>query len=138
MFFLWRAEHKMFTWIKNKILGERVEMQSTAKTERYYQLKCNEVLQGKVEYRLSDATRVDILTEDLAIEVDFAKKYYEAIGQACHYAEMTERKPAILLIVREKYQEKYVEAAGRLCKSTKIRVGGEDYHIVMMVYRDFS
>ena len=128
----------MFTWIKNKLLGEPVKMQAASKTERYYQLKCNETLQGQVEYRLPDATRVDILTEDLAIEVDFAKKYYEAIGQACHYAEMTGRKPAILLIVREKYQEKYIKAAARVCKSTKIRVNGEDYHIVMMVYRDFS
>ena len=128
----------MFTWIKNKLLGEPVKMPATSKTERYYQLKCNETLQGRVEYRLPDATRVDILTEDLAIEVDFAKIYYEAIGQACHYAEMTGRKPAILLIVREKYQEKYIKAAARVCKSTKIRVNGEDYHIVMMVYRDFS
>ena len=128
----------MFTWIKNKLLGEPVKMLATSKTERYYQLKCNDTLQGRVEYRLPDATRVDILTEDLAIEVDFAKKYYQAIGQACHYAEMTGRKPAILLIVREKYQEKYIKAAARVCKSTKIRVNGEDYHIVMMVYRDFS
>ena len=128
----------MFTWIKDKLLGKPVEMQATTKNERYYQLKCNETLQGKVEYKLPDATRVDILTEDLAIEVDFAKKYYEAIGQACHYAEMTGKKPAILLIVREKYEEKYIAAAARVCKSAKIRVGGEDYHIVMMVYRDFS
>ena len=128
----------MLTWIKNKLLGEPVASTAAPKTERYYQLKCNETLQGKVEYRLPDATRVDILTEDLAIEVDFAKKYYEAIGQACHYAEMTGRKPAILLIVREPYQEKYIKAAARICKSTKIRVNGEDYHIAMMVYRDFS
>ena len=128
----------MFTWVKNKLLGEPIALTATSKTERYYQLKCNETLQGKVEYRLPDATRVDILTEDLAIEVDFAKKYYEAIGQACHYAEMTGKKPAILLIVREKYEEKYIAAASRVCKSAKIRVGGEDYHIVMMVYRDFS
>jgi len=128
----------MLTWIKNKLIGEPEAIEATPKTERYYQLKCNATLQDKVEYKLPDSTRVDILTEDLAIEVDFAKKYYEAIGQACHYAEMTGRKPAILLIVREKYQEKYIRAAARVCKSTKIRIAGEDYHIVMMVYRDFS
>ena len=126
----------MLKWIKNKLLGERIESQVAPKTERYYQLKCNEIFQGKVEYRLADSTRVDILTDDLAIEIDFASKWYEAIGQACHYSRMTGKRPAILLIVKEQYQEKYIEPARKASRITKVKVG-DDYHsIAFFVYRD--
>ena len=54
-----------------------------------------------VEVRLADRTRVDILTEDYAIEVDFATKWAEAIGQALHYARMTGRKPGVIIIIRD-------------------------------------
>tara|TARA_Y100000004_G_scaffold152489_1_gene175670 strand:- start:219 stop:620 length:402 start_codon:yes stop_codon:yes gene_type:complete len=133
----------MFEWIKRlvpfnpKPTMAMLEAQQK-KNERYYQFKCNEVLQGQVEKRMSDNTRVDILTEDLAIEVDFARKWYEAIGQAAHYANLTGRKPAILLIVRERSEEKYILAASRACKTTKVRLNGDDYHVTMLVYRDFA
>ena len=133
----------MFSWFKKlvpfyaKPTMEMLEAQQQ-KNERYYQLKCNEILQGEVEKRMGDGTRVDILTDDLAIEVDFAKKWYEAIGQACHYANLTGKKPAIILIVREQSQEKYIRAAARVCKTTKVRLNGDDYHVTMLVHRDLS
>ena len=104
------------------------------RTERDYQLKCNEVFQGKVEQKLSDGTRVDILTDDLAIEVDFARKWYEAIGQATHYARLTGKKPAILLIVNKPGEEKYVKAAIDACKVTQVN----GYYITALVYRDIK
>jgi len=107
------------------------------RTERDYQLHCNQILQGKVEYRLPDATRVDILTDTLAIEVDFAKKWYEAVGQSCHYARCTDRAPAILLIVTDKFQEKYIKAAKEATKNTQVKVGDNYYPITMLVYRDY-
>lgn len=131
----------MIDWIKNLLLKKptlEALVAAEQKNERYYQLKCNEILQGEVEKTMADRTRVDILTEDLAIEVDFAKKWYEAIGQACHYANLTGKKPAILLIVREESQEKYIKAAARVCKTTKVRLNGDDYHVVMLVHRDLS
>lgn len=58
------------------------------------------VLQGgEHEKRLADGTRVDCLTTQYAIEVDFATKWYEAVGQALHYARMTGKQPGIMLIV---------------------------------------
>lgn len=74
---------------------------------------------GVAEFRLPDASRVDILTSTLAIEVDWAKKWAEAIGQAIFYALVTDRTPAILLLLRGKETEaRYLErarmAAGRL------------------------
>ena len=69
--------------------------------EKYYQtILCNE-LNGVMEYRLSDRTRVDCLTQEYAIEVDFAKKWAESIGQALYYSQMTSKQPAVALIVAD-------------------------------------
>ena len=97
----------MFNWFKKlvpfyaKPTMEMLEAQQQ-KNERYYQLKCNEIL------------------------------------QACHYANLTGKKPAIILIVREQSQEKYIRAAARVCKTTKVRLNGDDYHVTMLVHRDLS
>lgn len=63
----------------------------------------------QVDYRLSDGTRVDCLTEHFAIEVDWAIKWYEAIGQSLHYAIQTGRYPGILLLVEESGDCLYVD-----------------------------
>ena len=78
---------------------------------------------GIAEYRLPDRSRVDILTQCLAIEVDWCKKYPEAIGQALYYAIMTERQPAILLLLRNKPSEpKYLERARKAAASIQMPV----------------
>ena len=51
------------------------------------------------EYCLPDRSRVDLLFADFACEADWAPKWTEAVGQALFYAAMTERKPAILLLL---------------------------------------
>ena len=69
--------------------------------EKYYQTQlCND-LDGVMEQSLLDRTRVDCLTDEYAIEVDFAKKWAESIGQSLYYAEMTGKKPAVGLILRD-------------------------------------
>jgi len=74
--------------------------------EKYYQTKlCNE-LGGVMEQSLLDRTRVDCLTDEYAIEVDFAKKWAESVGQSLYYAEMTEKKPGVGFIVRDSKQDK--------------------------------
>ena len=124
----------MLNWIRSVFTyNSEPEMLTAPKNERYYQLKCNEIFQGKVEHRLPDGTRVDILTDDLAIEVDFARKWYEAIGQACHYSRLTNRKPGILLIVKNASEEKYAKATVEACKVTQVN----GYHIVVFIYRDY-
>lgn len=67
--------------------------------ERYYQEKFCAEMGGKTEVRLADGCRVDCLTRNYAIEVDFALKWAEAIGQALYYADQTHRKPGILLVM---------------------------------------
>ena len=74
--------------------------------EKYYQTQlCNE-LDGLMEQSLLDRTRIDCLTDEYAIEVDFSKKWAESVGQSLYYAEMTGKKPTVALIVRETKKDK--------------------------------
>ncbi|MBN1892330.1 MAG: hypothetical protein JW780_06065 [Clostridiales bacterium] len=41
----------------------------------------------------------DMVSEEYAIEVDYHYKTYEAVGQALYYALMTDKKPAIVVIM---------------------------------------
>src|SRR5574344_654377 len=67
--------------------------------EKYYQtLWCN-ANNGKAEVILSDKTRVDCVTNDYAIEFDFAKKWAESIGQALYYGEKTGKQAGVVLIM---------------------------------------
>lgn len=54
---------------------------------------------GRVEVVLEDRTRVDCLTDTVAWEYDFAHKWAESVGQALHYARMTDKRPGVVLIV---------------------------------------
>lgn len=74
--------------------------------EKYYQTKLCDELGGVMEQSLLDRTRIDCLTDEYAIEVDFAKKWAESVGQSLYYAEMTEKKPAVGFIVRDTKQDK--------------------------------
>ena len=76
---------------------------------------------GESEYRLPDGRRVDILTKGLAIEVDWVKKWPEAIGQSIGYAIETDRMPAILLLLRNKpTEQKYLDHAFKACERAGI------------------
>lgn len=63
---------------------------------------------GEMEVRLWDETRVDILTPEYAIEVDWASKWAEGIGQALYYSAVTGRKAGLVLLVRDKDEFRYV------------------------------
>lgn len=53
------------------------------------------------EVVVKSGARVDCLTADYAIEIDFTEKWAEAIGQALDYAHETGRKPGAILICRQ-------------------------------------
>ncbi len=76
--------------------------------EKYYQTAMCDQMHGIMEYRLPDKTRVDCLTDEYAIEVDFAKKWAESIGQSLYYGLSTGKKPAVGLIIRNKKDRKYL------------------------------
>ena len=84
--------------------------------EKYYQkIFCNK-MGGEIEYVLSDKTRVDCLTSSYAIEVDFAPKWAESIGQSLYYGLMTKKKAGVLLILENgakdrKYLSRLIKVA---------------------------
>ena len=90
-------------------------------SERYYQEKFAREIGGQVEVVMKDGTRCDILTATHAIEVDFAKKWAEAIGQSLNYALHTGKRPAVALIVLSPSDNKYVERVRKI--STEYGLG---------------
>ena len=88
--------------------------------EKHYQkATCN----GIMEYRLDDGSRVDCLTDEYAIEYDFANKWAEAVGQSLYYAEKTGKKPAIILILKDEKQKKHLPKVEVLCRKYGIELG---------------
>ena len=83
-------------------------------SERYYQEKFAREVGGQVEVVMKDGTRCDILTATHAIEVDFAKKWAEAIGQSLNYALHTGKRPGVALIVLSPSDNKYVERVRKI------------------------
>lgn len=82
--------------------------QSSAKhlhPEMLYQTVWCNSHNGVMEYRLNDNTRVDCLTDSLAVEFDFANKWAECIGQALYYGQKTGKTPACVLIIENEEKD---------------------------------
>ena len=92
-----------------------------AKEQVYQKQWCSEC-GGVIEYVLPDRTRVDCLTDQYAIEFDFAPKWAEAIGQSLYYALMTKRKPGIVLIIESPGDSRYVKRLRTVADKYGIRV----------------
>ena len=90
----------------------------------------NAYCKGIVEYELPDHTRVDCLTDNYAIEFDYAKKWAESIGQSLYYAKMTGKKPAVAIIVKKPTDRHYIERIKKVDKDIQIFViKAVDYQI---------
>lgn len=74
--------------------GEREEVTRIAEREGWQE----EVVQW-------DRSRVDLLTPTHAIEVDWAYKWSEAIGQSLYYAALTGKQPGIILLTTNRHEE---------------------------------
>jgi hypothetical protein len=100
--------------------------QQTLLTEKDYQNAFNRAsFHGKAKMEVPvKYGRIDLLTDDYAIEVDSLEKFHEAIGQTLHYAKETGKKPGIAIFIMQPKQSdkeklKYVI---RLCNYYKIKV----------------
>jgi hypothetical protein len=98
----------------------------TLRTEKDYQIAFNRVyFRGKAKMEVPvKYGRVDLLTDDYAIEVDSLEKFHEAIGQSLHYAKETGKKPGIAIFIMDPKQSdkaklKYLI---RLCNYYRIKV----------------
>lgn len=78
---------------------------------------------GILEYVLNDNTRVDCLTKKYAIEVDFAPKWAECIGQSLYYGMSTKRKATCLLILENPEKDlKYVKRLQKVSRKYHIKI----------------
>ncbi len=89
------------------------------KESEYQRLWCDSA-GGRAEYVLPDRTRVDCLTDEYAVEVDFARKWAEAIGQALYYATVTGKRPAVLLIMERPTDARYLLRLKRVAATTSL------------------
>ena len=89
-------------------------------TESYYVNQWCTSDFGRKEVVLWDLTRVDCLAKDFAIEFDFAKKWAEAVGQSLYYSKMTGKSPAIVLILTNITDYRYLKRIERLDKGIKV------------------
>jgi len=76
--------------------------------EMFYEWIFARSVQGQTELVLKDKSRVDVVTDTFAIEVEFASKWAESIGQSLYYAQMLNKKPGIVLIVNGQQENRYI------------------------------
>ena len=81
----------------------------TKQRESYYQREFAKILDGKIEVRLDDGTRADIVTDEYAIEVDFGAKWAESIGQSLSYAIQLDKKAGVLLVLSGEDEIRFLE-----------------------------
>jgi hypothetical protein len=75
------------------------------------------------EHVLLDGSRADLMTDEYAIEVDWASKRHQAVGQALHYSIQSCRKPGIILIVKDPAKDmKYVKSCQAVCLVADIKL----------------
>lgn len=73
-----------------------------------------------VEHRLWDETRVDLISDEYAVEVDFPEKWAECIGQALYYGHVTDRQPVCLLLVASPADDHFVYRCQTVCEAHDI------------------
>ena len=79
-------------------------------------------LAGHPEFSISNG-RVDVVTDRFAIEIDWAAKWHEGIGQSLHYADATGLRAALGLIVDGGESAlRHVRAADDVASSRGIKV----------------
>lgn len=78
----------------------------SAQPESYYSGILAQMLDGETEFKVQSG-RVDILTDEYAIEVKRASYWKHSIGQALWYGLQTSRKPGIILIMKTLDDRKY-------------------------------
>jgi hypothetical protein len=78
---------------------------------------------GKAEYRLPDKSRIDVLTDEYAVELDWLHKWHEGVGQALHYAELSGKEPVVAIGIKEMdYDREKLKLAKRVANKSGIGV----------------
>jgi hypothetical protein len=90
--------------------------------EKMYQETFARQVQGQVEVVMPDGARCDVLTGTHAIEVDFASKWSEAVGQSLFYGIQTNKKPGILLILEKPEDRRFLIRLGTVIREHRLPI----------------
>lgn len=82
--------------------------------ERFYQEHWCAANAGTMEVRLAGGLRIDCETDTHAMEVDFASKWAEALGQSIAYAGATGKQAGILLILEKPADARHLDKLRRV------------------------
>lgn len=103
------------------VLASPTFPQPPTQTEVEWSAELATRINGEAEHRLPDGSRVDILTDTHAIEVEWSDKWPEAIGQAAYYAMATDREPCVWLLLRGRFDEDYLRCL-MVCRKYGIKL----------------
>ncbi len=77
---------------------------------------------GQSEVVLEDGARADCVTKRYAVEVQPAKTWAEAIGQALYYSMALKKKPAVVLIADPEQDYRFIGRLRRVARKYGIKV----------------
>lgn len=95
----------LFIWIFSSLLT--AAFGQTKWLEKDYADRIQELIGGEREFSVYSG-RVDLVTDSFAIEIEYANKWKNSIGQALWYAVETNKTPGIILILKDPKEYKYV------------------------------
>lgn len=118
--------------IKLLLLLLTFSLLSAKQSERHYQTQYAIKIGGKTEVLMKDGSRCDIVTRTHAIEVDFAKKWAEAIGQSLNYSLNTGKRAGIALILETQSDDKHLVKLKTVVRHHRLKIDvyplyGSDY-----------
>lgn len=103
------------------LFGKSAQAKHLHKEKEYQQAWCDR-FHGETEVRLEDGTRADCITENFAVEFDFASKWAEGLGQALHYSDLTGKRPAVVLIIEQPKDWKHLKKLKRTARKRAVKV----------------
>jgi len=97
----------ILTWLSVALVDPGGHLRAEPPREKHIADSWCQAHHGESEVVLPDRTRCDCVTDQYAVEVEWADNWMEAIGQALWYGAQTGKKPGIVLIIRCRKDDKY-------------------------------
>ena len=82
----------------------------------------------EIDVRLGNGAEADYLPSgsEYVYEIDPANHFHQGIGQSLEYAFVTGRKPALILLVRTKRDQRFVDRCKPVCEVHGIKLSVEN------------
>ena len=104
------------------ILLSAIPLHAAIHPEKWYQQGVAKALQGKMEAPVENG-RVDVLTGTHAIEVEFAAKWKNALGQSLWYALQTGKVAGIVLVIEDEKRDRgHLIRLGAVIEANKLPI----------------